>query len=181
MEKNLDGGKMKLLSMPALIVSLIGYTVVSGCSEKSSKNIQIEPGGFVNTEPSAVTRKPAKSKMCALDTINGKKRDNDSWTVKRNSPLTFEGWAFSSDGKDAAPQVYVELAGPAQTYYAVTNDRRMRSDANQYHQIDAKLVVGFTLTAQSDAIESGVYEITLHQGFGKSSEYCDAGATLTIE
>lgn len=153
---------------------------LSGCSQESSENISIEPGKFVNAEPSAVTRKPAQSKMCALDTINGKQRDNDSWTVKRNSPLTFEGWAFSSDGKDAAPEVYVELAGPAQTYYAVTNDRHMRGDASQYHHIDAKLAVGFTLTAQSDAIEPGVYEITLHQGFGKTSEYCDAGATLTI-
>jgi len=172
---------MKNWAKVAFIFNAFVLMALTACSrEQSEKNVQIQPGSFVTTLPSVVEHKPAKSKKCSLDTINGKPREKDNWIVNRNSSLTFSGWAFSMDGKETTPEVFIELAGPAQTYYALTTTRLMRPDANQYNQIDSSLAVGFELTATSSAIEPGVYEITVHQPLSKGTEFCDAGATLTV-
>jgi hypothetical protein len=155
--------------------------LISACSKDNSKqNIKIDPGKFVATEPSEISDEQIKSKTCSLDTINGKQRSDGGWTTKQGAALALSGWAFAADKKQAAPAVYVELTGPVQTYYAITTQRHMRIDANQFHQVDPALAVGFELNATTEAIEPGVYKIAIIQSLNGAAEQCKTGASLTI-
>lgn len=163
----------------AFFISLM--LLISACSKDGPKqNVIIPPGKFVTNEPSIISNEQIKSKMCSLDTINGKQRKDGGWTVKQGEDVTFSGWAFSSDKKQAASEVYVQIMGPVQTYYAVTTQRHMRSDANQFHQADPALVIGFKLRANTGGIEPGVYEIAILQSLKEKAEFCKTSVSLTI-
>ena len=154
---------------------------ISACSKDSAKqNIKIEPGKFVTAEPSEISSEQIKSKMCSLDTINGKQRSNGGWSAKQGAALTLSGWAFAADKKQVAPAVYVQLTGPVQTYYAITTQKHMRGDANQVHHIDATLAVGFELRATIDSVEPGMYEVAIIQSIDGATEVCKVGASLEI-
>jgi hypothetical protein len=155
-----------------------------GCSKSSNTDraVVIAPGQFVLDEPSKLSEKAIlRSKKCSADSINGKERSKESaWQIKRGDPISLRGWAFSMDDKEAYPEVFVRLTGDAQTYYALTTSRHMRPDANQYLQINPSLTIGFELTATSDQIEPGLYDIMIMQRGAGDVEGCRTGATLIV-
>lgn len=171
---------MKHISKLALIGCLL---LLVGCdrSEESGKTVLIESGRFVTTEPSALYGSLSKSDKCSLDTINGKQRPStEGWEIKRGQPIDLQGWAFSSDGKKAAPEVFVQLTGQVDTYYAVTSSRSLRSDANEHLSADPTLKGGFQLQAKTDVIEPGSYEISVIQSFPDRRETCENGVNLIV-
>ncbi|MDB6062772.1 MAG: hypothetical protein JWM78_2875 [Verrucomicrobiaceae bacterium] len=157
--------------------------LMAGCERntETGKVVTIEPGQFVATEPSALHGSVSKSEKCSIDTVNGKLREPKvGWEIKRGQPLNLEGWIFSENGKQVSPQVFVELSGPVETYYAVTNTRILRGDANQHFSIDPSLQGGFQLQAKTDAIEPGNYQITILQSFSDRRENCEDGVSLIV-
>lgn len=172
---------MKTLSRaPLIALAFMQLAITTGCSRGPEKKVEINEGSFVATEPSAVSGDMQDSKNCSLDTINDQLRTDGNWTTTHGSTLTFNGWAFLNDSTRAAPETYIQLFGPALTYYAKTTERYMRPDANKDHHLDAKLAVGFKLTAKTDAIEPGIYQINILQSFNNSVESCSTSATLTV-
>jgi hypothetical protein len=166
------------------ICSLAPLILLSGCEHKTAdtgKNIVIEPGAFVATQPSALRGNLSNAKKCSLDTVNGKPREPKvGWSIKQGQPIDVQGWAFSEDGKSAAPQLFIQLNGQADSYYAVTNTRSLRSDANQRLATSATVEAGFSLQATTAAIPSGTYEIVVVQVFSDRVEACEDGVSLTI-
>jgi hypothetical protein len=172
---------MKYFSISTLLGALAVSLTACDRNVESGKQVTIESGQFVATEPSAVRGALSKSEKCSIDTVNGRPRTPKvGWEIKRGEPIDLQGWIFSNDGKKVAPEVFVQLSGPVDTYYAVTNNRIMRADANQHLAIDSSLTGGFRLQAKSDAIEPGVYEINIVQSFPDAKETCEDGVTLTV-
>lgn len=172
---------MKYFSTVACI-ALLGLSL-TGCDRQADtvKTAVIEPGQFVTTEPSAIHGSLSTSDKCSLDTVNGNlRKPKMGWEIKRGEPIDIQGWVFSNDGKKVTPEVFMQLTGPVETYYAVTTVRMLRSDANQHLAIDPSLVGGFQLHAKTDAIEPGSYEITLVQAFGDRRETCEDGVSLIV-
>lgn len=172
---------MKYFSSAACLV-LLGLSLI-GCDRESGavKTAVIEPGEFVATEPSAIHGSLSTADKCSIDTINGNTRKPKvGWEIKRGDPIDIQGWVFSNDGKQVAPEVFVQLTGSVETYYAVTTNRSIRSDANQHLTINPSLAGGFQLQAKSDAIEPGSYEINVVQALGNRRESCEDGVSLIV-
>lgn len=172
---------MKYFSTAACI-ALLGLSL-TGCGREADagKTTVIEPGQFVATEPSAIHGSLSTSEKCSLDAVNGNPRKPKvGWEIKRGEPIDIQGWVFSNDGKTVAPEVFVQLTGPVEAYYAVTTIRSVRSDANQHLAIDPSLAGGFQLHAKTDAIEPGNYEINVLQVLGDRRETCEDGVSLIV-
>ena len=167
-----------------VLLGALSLMLLAGCdnSEDSTQTVNIAPGAFVSTEPSALHGTLDKSEKCSLDTINGQQRKPGvGWEIKRGEPIDLEGWAFSNDGKKVTPDVYIQLSGQVDTYYAVTNIRLMRSDANEHLAIDPTLKGGFQLKAKTDAIEPGSYDISVVQSFPDHKETCGGDVSLMVD
>ncbi|MFT3928996.1 MAG: hypothetical protein QM709_01760 [Spongiibacteraceae bacterium] len=157
---------------------------LNGCNQKDeqAETVVIQPGQFFSTEPSAIKGSLSKAEKCSLDSINGQlRKPKIGWDIRRGEQIEIQGWAFSDDGKKASPEIYVQLIGVVESYFAVTTTRTMRSDANQYLRIDPSLAGGFQLQAKTDAIEPGVYKIEVVQRFGDRIETCEDGVNLTVK
>jgi hypothetical protein len=178
------GTHMQIHTKISQIILTLGICLAMfGCSKSSNtdKEIVIAPGQFVLDEPSKLSEKIKSSKRCSADTLNAKERSTEeTWVIQRGAPIVLRGWAFSIDGNEAYPEVFVRLTGAAQTYYALTTSRHMRSDANQYLQINPSLAIGFELSATTDQIEPGIYEIMIMQRGSGDVEGCATGAMLIV-
>jgi len=161
------------------------FLALLGCSksDRSSQPVVIAPGQFVLDEPSKLTgSKIQSSKRCSADTLNGQARSQKdrTWEIKRGEPVILKGWAAGLDDKQPYPEVFLRLTGAAQTYYALTTSRHMRPDATHFLQIDSARPIGFELTAKTEQIEPGIYEMMIMQRGAGDIEGCDTDALLIV-
>lgn len=177
------GGRVVGTAAALLGLLLIGgaNSLLVGCAKQDPRNVVIAPGQFVPDEPTVIASgKPVKSKKCSLDSIDddGKAKER-SWKSRRGNGISMIGWAFQNDGTAAGNEVYVRLTGAAKTYYAVTTSRHLRTDVNEYHRVNPG-EAGFKLTATTEQIEPGIYEIAILIAAGGNVETCDADATVVV-
>lgn len=161
--------------------------VIAGCSRggpaSPNKLVTIPEGQLVEDEPSVLVKGDFnKTHTCSLDTVNGKEMSQErTWEIKHGQNVTLSGWAFSEDGKETSAKIYVRLWGAVKTYYAVTTHKSARPDANRAHRIDPTLNVGFNLTAETDQVEPGAYQIMIMQAFAQGVEGCRSAALLLVD
>lgn len=170
----------RIQTIPATI--LLAAMALQGCSGGGNSAREIAPGAFVRDEPIQIAQsKMRNSSRCVIDTVNGEKPNKKGvWTVQRGDGAAIAGWAHGKDGTEAGEQVFVRLTGSVQTYYAVTAERPMRADVNEYFKLPSELKIGFEMRATIDQVEPGIYSVAVLQALSGGVEICELPVTLVV-
>lgn len=168
--------------------------LVAGCSDKVegvSPTVQdttpaTEAG--VASEPVAMPKVSqwegnlaslSASKLCAIDSVNGKAATQDTFQVAASEPVTFEGWAATGDLKTPAT-VEVVLQGVSSVAVSGTPDQT-RDDVAKAYSSNALLKAGFKLTAAASSIAAGEYKIGIVHDESGTKVACATQATLVVQ
>lgn len=179
-------------STPALMISLA--LLLSACNDKSPSAVQGPTEGTAqapaqNAAPSAGVPTVSvwegdlasheASKLCALDSVNGRSHSNGQFDVPAGEAITFEGWA-ATGSLDVPATVTIVMKGEKPLQVSGALDQA-RDDVARAYSSERLVRSGFKVSIPSGSVPQGRYELLIVHADAGRQVACATSAALNIQ